>query len=175
MPISQGGTSSVTNVSANILVTGNVYMDGNLAFNSTMYVLGDTIINNVNISGLNKRELILMTQGKLELARVNKFIIPDSITAYIYTASNAEAYAVGSNIQIVGGFFAKGNLEINAFRGETNPPSSNDLQFTPRTDVESSRFILTNTKDQFTLFTDRQQGLPKVKKLEVITDLMEKE
>lgn len=167
--------SETMDISANILVTGNVYMKGNLAFDSTMYVLGDTIINNVDISGLNRSELILMTQKNLELARVNKFINPDSssssIKAYLYTASDANVYAIGSYIQIEGGLFAGGDLEVNAFRGETKAGSV-DLDFTPDPDVNSSRLIMKNNK---TLFIEQAQGLPKVEKLEVLTDLMKKE
>ena len=35
-------------IKANILVTGDVYMEGNLSLNSTMYVLENTTINNAN-------------------------------------------------------------------------------------------------------------------------------
>lgn len=159
-------------ISGNILITGNVTMKGDLSFDSTMYVLGNTTINNANINGIDGRELILMTEGTLELARFNKFNdpSPNYIKAYLYTTKSATIYAVGSLINIEGGLFAKGNLEINAFRGKTKN-GSNDLQFTPDTNVESSRLIMKNNKK---LFIDQEQGLPKVERLEVLTDLIEK-
>ena len=146
-------------------------MEGNLAFDSTMYVLGNTIINNATIKGSDGQELILMTEGKLELARFNKFNAPgsNSIKAYLYTSSNAQVYAVGSSINIEGGLFALGELEINAFRGSTTP-SSNSLKFIKSDDIESSRFMIRNNKK---LFIEQTQELPKVEKLEVITDLIE--
>ena len=158
-------------ISGKILVTGNATMKGDLSFDSTMYVLGNTTINNARITGMDNSELILMTQGALELARFNKFDdpSPNSIKAYLYTASAAEVYAVGSLINIEGGLFAKGNLEINAFRGKTKN-GSDSLEFTNDTNVESSRLKMKNNK---TLFIHQEQGLPKVEKLEVLTDLIE--
>ena len=162
-------------IEANILVTGDATFRGNLELDSTIYVLGNSTINNVTIKGLNNKELILMTQGKLELAivNVNKSSTeletkPDTIKAYLYTASDAKVYAVGSNIQIEGGLFSKGDLEINAFRG-TARLDTIDLDFKDKPDVDSSRFVIKNNKR---LFIDTAQSLPKLEKLEVLTDLM---
>ncbi|WHY84889.1 hypothetical protein QNH39_19865 [Neobacillus novalis] len=167
------------NVSANILVTGNVSIKGKIAFNSTMYVLGNTEINNVDISGLDSGELILMTQRNLEIARLNKFQNPDSsnldhvdsIKAFLYTNSDAVVYAIGSYINIDGGLFAHGNLEVNAFRGTVPGADSTDLTFVSKSDEKASRLIIKNNKK---LFINQAQGLPKVDQLEVLTDLMKK-
>ncbi|ETI70295.1 hypothetical protein [Neobacillus vireti] len=167
-------------VAANILVTGNVSIKGNVAFNSTIYVLGKTTINNVNISGLDNGELILMTQKDLEIARINKFQNPDStnldqvnsIKAFLYTNSAAVVYAIGSYIYIDGGLFAHGNLEVNAFRGTVPGADSTDLTFVTKSDEKASRLIIKNNKK---LFINQAQGLPKVDQLEVLTDLMKKD
>ena len=169
--------NNLRSIKANILVTGNVYIEGDLLFDSTMYVLGNTTINNASINkGVpNENILILMTEGELELARFNKFNDPgsNSINAYLYTASDAKVYAVGSSITIEGGLFANGDLEINAFRGNTHPNSNQtDLIFERIDNVDFSRFIIIKNEE---LFIDQKEGLPKVEKLEVITDLMEKE
>ncbi|MFB6467970.1 hypothetical protein ACE38V_14375 [Cytobacillus sp. Hz8] len=167
------------NVSANILVTGDVTIKGKIAFDSTMYVLGKTTINNVDLTGYNNGELILMSQKTLDIARINKFQNPDStklddvnsIKAYLYTNENASVYAVGSYVYIDGGIFSNGNLEINAFRGKTEE-GENDLNFTPEEDEKSSRLIVRNNKS---LFINQSQGLPRINQLEVLTDLMEKD
>ncbi|NRD76011.1 hypothetical protein HPT25_00625 [Bacillus sp. BRMEA1] len=169
------GTDTM-NVSGNILVTGNVSIKGKVAFNSTMYVLGKTTIDNVDISGLDNGELILMSQGTLEIAKLNKFVNPDSsnldqvnsIKAFLYTNSDAVVYAIGSYINIDGGLFAHGNLEVNAFRGKTYD-NNTDLHFEPETDEKASRLIIQNNKK---LFLNHAEGLPKVDQLEVLTDLM---
>lgn len=164
------------NVAANVLITGNLIIRGDIAFDSTIYVLGNTTINNVNLTGLNNSELILMTKGNLEIARINKFSDSTSennkIKAYLYTDSAATVYAIGSFLNIEGGLFAHGNLEVNAFRGNTSKGST-DLSFeaTPN-DEKASRLKITNSKE---LFLHQGQGLPKVEKLEVITDLINKD
>lgn len=182
------GSGTMT-VKANILVTGDVYIRGKVAFDSTMYVLGDTFIDNANIQGVEEQQLILMTQGKLELSKVNvprassinSEPEPTFIKAYLYTAKTANVsteeaistvYAVGSRIHIEGGLFANDNLEINAFRGQTVlDDSKDDLQFTEdQANVEASRFII---KYNNKIFSQQIQGLPKVEKLEVVTDLIE--
>lgn len=169
--------TQLMNVSANILITGNLTIRGDIAFDSTIYVLGDTTINNVNISGYGDGELILMTEGHLEIARVNKFLPKEevsSIKAYLYTnyeAEEAEVYAVGSILHIEGGIFAKGDLEINAYRGKADENNST-IEFTPESDPTESRLIIENNKK---LFLNQSQGLPKMDRLEVVTDLMKKE
>ena len=168
------GTETM-NISSNILITGDLTIRGNIAFDSTIYVLGNTTINNVNITGLNDGELILMTQGQLEIARINKFTKKDEVNyikAYLYTNEDAEVYAVGSRLHVEGGIFAHGNLEINAYRGDAED-DGDSIKFTPKKDDETaSRLTIKNNKK---LFINQSQGLPKIDKLEVVTDLMKKE
>lgn len=169
--IENAGTQQM-DVSANILVTGNLTIRGDIAFNSTIYVLGDTTINNANISGYDGGELILMTQGQLEIARINKFRndIVNSIKAYLYTNQDAEVYAMGSYLHINGGVFAKGNLEVNAFRGTVTDKNTN-IEFGKENNPSASRLKIENNKE---LFINQAQGLPKINRLEVLTDLMSK-
>ncbi|TKC15631.1 hypothetical protein [Robertmurraya kyonggiensis] len=162
-------------VSANILITGDLTIRGDIAFDSTIYVLGDTTINNVNITGYNEGELILLTQGQLEIARINKFRDSNevnSIKAYLYTNEDAEVYAMGSYLHVEGGIFSKGNLEINAYRGAATDKETH-IEFNKGSDNDAtaSRLIIKNNKK---LFLNQSQGLPKIDRLEVVTDLMKK-
>ncbi|KAA9023144.1 hypothetical protein [Niallia endozanthoxylica] len=160
------------NVSANILVTGDLTLRGAINFNSTIYVFGNTTINNVDIKGLNDGELILMTQGQLEIARINKFTEDkSSIKAYLYTNQDAEVYAMGSYLYVEGGIFARGNLEVNAYRGSAEDEGTG-IKFTDNDNETASRLIIKNNKK---LFMNQEQGLPKINQLEVMTDLMKKE
>lgn len=166
--------NDVMEISANILITGDLTIRGDIAFDSTIYVLGNTTINNVDIRGLNKSELILMTKGQLEIARINKFLDEvNSINAYLYTHENAELYAVGSYLRVEGGIFANGNLEINAYRGKAKE-TDQAIEFGKGLESKpaESRLVIKNDKR---LFLNQAQGLPKIDRLEVMTDLMRKE
>lgn len=169
--------------SGNMLVTGDLTIRGgtseeipeDIYFDSTIYVLGTTTVNNVNIRGLNDGELILMSEGTLEIARINKFKNNEEniIKAYLYTSQDAVVYAMGSYLFVEGGIFARGNLEINAYRGNaTANPGDIDISFESRANMESSRLRIKNNKR---LFLNQVQGLPKIDKLEVMTDLMKNE
>ncbi|WP_075982467.1 hypothetical protein [Bacillus massilinigeriensis] len=180
------GTNQMS-ISANILVTGNISFKGKFSIDSTMYVLGNASVNDVDIEKTDSgSELILMAQKELNIARFNKFFDPtdptkinenrvDKINGYLYTASDATVYAIGSYIYVDGGVFAKGNLEVNSFRGKVNslPCSNNndDSNCVRAADVNSSRLIIKNNKR---LFLNQVQGLPRVDKLDVMTDLMKK-
>lgn len=162
-------------ISANILVNGNLTIYGEygeeVEFDSTIYVLGDTTINNFNIKGFNDGELILMSDGELEIAKINKWKEDSIIEGYLYTSQDAILYAMGSYLYVEGGIFANGDLEINAYRGKATE-GVNDIDFTPDTNPEKSRLRI---KKNNTLFLNHVQGLPKVDRLEVVTDLMKKE
>ncbi len=167
------------NVKGNILVTGNISIVGNLSFNSVIYALGDTTLNNINITcyqnscdeGNSGEVLILMTQGHLEVFIINSFKEEaDQINGYLYTASEANIYAVGSLLSVEGGIFSKDNLVVNSYRGSAKA-KTNGIDFTPALNMEDSRLQITNNKR---LFLNQTQGLPKVNGLEVITDRIEK-
>lgn len=165
-------------VKGNILVTGNISIVGNLSFNSVIYALGNTTLNNINITcyqnscdqGNSGEVLILMTQGKLEVSIINPFKDKaDQINGYLYTASEANIYAVGSLLRVEGGIFSKDNLVVNSYRGSAE--ETEGINFTSSHDELSSRLQVTNNKR---LFLKQTQGLPKVNGLEVITDRIEK-
>ncbi|WP_409297414.1 hypothetical protein V1498_05685 [Peribacillus sp. SCS-26] len=178
--------SSQMDVNANILITGNLIISGQLSFNSVIYVLGDTTLKNVNITCYKNScsddpagaapdaQLILMTQGKLEISRINSFMDlgnnTNKITGYLYTNSQADIYAVGSLLNINGGIFSFDDLVVNSFRGNARGGEA-DLLFTPLMKPDESRFTVTNNKR---LFLDQLQALPRVDGLEVIPELMEK-
>lgn len=156
-------------VSANFLITGDLKIRGDVSFNSTIYVLGDTTVNNTNITGFNEGELILMTQGFLEIARINKFDENrNSIDAYLYTQRKADVYAVGSYLDITGGLFAYEGLEVNVFRGEV---LEDFADFIGDKEPTASRLKVRNTPK---LFIGKEQTFPKIDKLEVIPELMTK-
>lgn len=171
--IFENESSSNLKISANILVNGNLTIRGDIAFDSTIYVLKNTTINNVNLTGLDGNELILMSEGTLEIARINKFKNDEEnkIKAYLYTSQEAVVYAMGSYLFVEGGLFAKGDLEINAYRGAATQGGA-DITFEAKPNVEASRLRIKNDKR---LFLNQAQGLPRIDKLEVITDLMKKE
>lgn len=174
-------------VKGNILITGNLEITGKLSFESVIYVLGSTKLKNVNITCYQNKckdenttndedaVLILMTEGDLEISRVNKFIDvmnknENKIKGYLYTSSKADIYAVGSLLTIDGGIFSKNNLTVNSFRGNTEDNGS-DLDFKPNDAKDASRLTISNNKK---LFLNQAQGLPKVDSLTVIVDRIEK-
>lgn len=179
--------SSLLQISGNIIVLGNLTITGQVAFDSTIYVNGNTSIYNTTISGLNGKEVVLLTKEELEIARVNEFTNNFSLTTpnlkgFFYTDSNAVIYAVGSYINIEGGLFARGNgsiipytdengLIINTYRGETNESGTNLSFQTPISSEEDqkqyARFVVKHNKD---VFINRGLGLPLVKQLAVIVD-----
>ncbi|WP_409289558.1 hypothetical protein [Peribacillus sp. SCS-37] len=173
-------------VNANILITGNLIISGDVSFNSVIYVLGDTTLKNVNITCYKNlcsdnpagtapdAQLILMTQGRLEISRINSFMDlgnnTNKITGYLYTNSQADIYAVGSLLNINGGIFSYDDLVVNSYRGNARGGKA-DLLFTPLVKPEESRFTVTNNKR---LFLNQLQALPRVDGFEVIPELMEK-
>uniref|UniRef100_C5D5J7 Uncharacterized protein n=1 Tax=Geobacillus sp. (strain WCH70) TaxID=471223 RepID=C5D5J7_GEOSW len=179
-----------TKVRGNIIVLGNLTISGDIELDSTIYVFGRldstnvpgrTLIYNANIAGWNDKEVVLLSKGRLEIARINEFENNFSQTpnlkGYFYTESNATVYAVGSYINIEGGLFARGDtsstapdfdvsgLVINAYRGQVDRP--NRLSFTQSNDIEQSRFVIRHDKS---VFINRGEGLPFVKKLSLVVD-----
>ncbi|MED4987889.1 hypothetical protein [Parageobacillus toebii] len=179
-----------TKVRGNIIVLGNLTISGDIELDSTIYVFGRldspnvpgrTLIYNANIAGWDDKEVVLLSKGRLEIARINEFENNFSQTpnlkGYFYTESNATVYAVGSYINIEGGLFARGDtsstapdfdvsgLVINAYRGQVDRP--NRLSFTQSNDIEQSRFVIRHDKS---VFINRGEGLPFVKKLSLVVD-----
>lgn len=63
-------------IQANILVTGNVTIKGQVKFNSTMFVLGETKVEDAVIQGLSSKELVLISQGDVLINRIDTFTNP---------------------------------------------------------------------------------------------------
>jgi hypothetical protein len=184
-----------TKVRGNIIVLGNLIISGDIQLDSTIYVLGRldspnvpgrTLIYNANIAGWNNKEVVLLSKGPLEIARINEFkndfsFEQPNLKGYFYTDSNAVLYAVGSYINIQGGLFARGNelelapdsdvsgLVINTYRG-TARKQDGSISFTPSPSLdekEESRFVIRHDKS---VFINRGEGLPFVKKLSLVVD-----
>jgi hypothetical protein len=184
-----------TKVRGNIIVLGNLTISGDIELDSTIYVFGRldspnvpgrTLIYNANIAGWDDKEVVLLSKGRLEIARINEFennfsFGQQNLKGYFYTDSNAALYAVGSYINIKGGLFARGNelefapdsdvsgLVINAYRGAA-VKQGGSISFTPPPSLdqkEESRFVIDHDKS---VFINRGEGLPFVKKLSLVVD-----
>jgi hypothetical protein len=180
-----------TKVRGNIIVLGDLTISGDIQLDSTIYVLGRTFIYTANIAGWNDKEVVLLSKGPLEIARINEFendfknnpekFEEPNLKGYFYTDSNAVLYAVGSYINIQGGLFARGNeseytpdsdvsgLVINAYRGAAEKQGGS-ITFTPPPSPdqkEESRFVIRHDKS---VFINRGEGLPFVKKLSLVVD-----
>ncbi|MEK3750238.1 hypothetical protein NYE25_18710 [Paenibacillus sp. FSL E2-8871] len=158
-------------IQSNILVTGNLYIRGKAEFDSTMFVLGKTDIVDATISGIptvgrGSKELVLISKGGILINRVEEFKNEATrLRAFFYTDSTAELYGVGSIFSLDGGFFAKGDLIINAVVGKVKKETgSANFNFDIQTEVESPRFIV-NYNEQ--VFEDQNVGLPRVNQINV--------
>ncbi|MFJ7637424.1 hypothetical protein [Peribacillus sp. NPDC097225] len=193
-------------VKGNILITGDLTIKGKVSFDSVIYVLGSTTLNNADIPCYKNKcgdqpddsSLILMTQGKLSIARINKFQNEtNTINGYFYTESQSaceyrfvsgceakedsdieyqtpsEIYAVGSLLNINGGVFSKSYLTVNSYRGDVEDDKGyGDLSFPAvKKDAESRLTIKNNRR----LFLNKTHALPKVDGLDVIPDKMNKD
>lgn len=156
---------------ANILVTGKVEIRGEVEFDSTIYVLKDstkdiedftTIVEDASIKGLNNKELVLISQGQILINRLAAFDNnePKPLAAFFYTDSDAKLYGVGSIFSLSGGFFAKGDLTINAVRGIA---TGNNLGI----NIQSNNLIRFKAIYNDQIFTDQKAGLPRVKAINI--------
>ncbi|WP_339243726.1 hypothetical protein [Paenibacillus sp. FSL F4-0243] len=173
--------SNFLNIQANILVTGNVTIRGQVKFNSTMFVLGTTTVEDAVIQGLGAKELVLISQGNVLINRIDAFSNPPEASkqdefymkAFFYTDSNADLYGVGSIFWLNGGFFAKKDLTVNAALGEVKEPLTPAEGFE---DQESERyqmghrFQIQYNKD---VFTHQQSSLPRVQQVNVTVGPLE--
>lgn len=169
-------------IKANILVTGDVKIKGNVSFDSTMFVLGRTTVEDAVISGLgtgtDKKELVLISKGPVLVNRIDAFSSadPDEMNAFFYTDAEAKLYGVGSIFWLKGGFFSKGDLTVNAVLGNTSEPSDavlpSQLIFSEPQVTEPrarERFrVIYNHK----VYTDQQSSLPRVRKVNIAVSPM---
>lgn len=161
--------SNFITIQANLLVTGNLYIEGNVKFDSTLYTLGETKIINASISGKDEKELVVISKGPVLLNRVDEFKEKATdLQAFFYTDSTAELYGVGSIFSLNGGFFAKGTLTINAVVGDRviNEPGKYEFNFEDQNqpDPSASRFSIRYNEK---VFEHQKVGLPRVKQISI--------
>lgn len=103
-------------IHANLLVTGNLEIRGNVQLDSTVFVLGSTLVEDASIGGSGA---VVISKGPILVNRLDAFKdTTQTLNAFFYTDATAELYGVGSIFSLNGGFFAKGDLTVNAVRGE---------------------------------------------------------
>lgn len=160
------------NVRANILVTGDVKIKGDVRFDSTMFVLGKTVIEDANIKGLQlsgrTKELVLISKGSVLVNRLNAFAVSepsasDTMEAFFYTDSSGELYGVGSMFRLKGGFFAKGDLTVNAVIGRVDEPAGGGKLLINQ-GVDLKRFVIDYKYD---IYENQQSSLPRVASVNV--------
>ncbi|MFD2411783.1 hypothetical protein [Paenibacillus rhizoplanae] len=168
-----GGPTPI-DIRANILVTGKVQIRGKVRFDSTIFALKEsnvpnggedftTVVEDAFIEGLNGKELVLMSQGQILINRLAAFdnTEPAPLAAFFYTDSDAQLYGVGSIFSLIGGFFAKGDLTINAVRG-TALRGDSDINIQGNNSLIRFKAIYNDR-----IFTDQQAGLPRVKAVNI--------
>jgi len=153
---------------SNVLVTGNVRFADETIVDSTMFVMGQTDIEDATIRGADDvKELVLISKGKILLNRVDAF--EDTVQllrGFFYTDGEAELYGVGSKFNLEGGFFAKGDLTVNAVVGHSAAGTS-DILFDAQSNgmrEGASRFKVKYNDD---VYAHQNIGLPKVQQISV--------
>lgn len=174
LTINNYGGDTPIDIRANMLVTGKVQIRGKVRFDSTIFTLKEsaapngaedftTVIEDASIQGLNGKELVLISQGQILINRLAAFdnTEPAPLDAFFYTDSDAKLYGVGSIFSLRGGFFAKGNLTINAVRG-TAVGRAEEIDIQPNNNLIRFKAVY---NDQ--VFTHQQAGLPRVKTVNI--------
>ncbi|MBP2001572.1 hypothetical protein J2Z69_002617 [Paenibacillus shirakamiensis] len=153
-------------IRGNVLVTGKVIIRGQVAFDSTMFVMGKTTIEDATITGLNQKELVLISKGKILVNRYDAFqnASPASLRAFFYTEDTAELYGVGSAFLLNGGFFSKGDLTIHAVLGSATGNGST-IDFSPQTEGTSLKRFEVKYNEQ--VFEDQNTSLPRVRQVNI--------
>ncbi|WP_172198312.1 hypothetical protein [Saccharibacillus qingshengii] len=166
------GEEQPTNVLGNVLVTGSVRFTNTVNVDSTMFVMGDTTIEDATILGKEedgqKKEIVLISKGSVLLNRVDAFknnAAVQTLRGFFYTDSTAVLYGVGSNFVLDGGFFAKGNLTINAVIGNS-AKGDGDIAFATQgpdgSQASDSRFKVHYNDD---VYAHQRIGLPQVEQV----------
>lgn len=158
-------------IRANMLTAGNVNIQGEADLDATIYVMKKpsnpadytTVLQDATIKGLNGKEVVLMSKGGILLNRIEAFSsTPTTIKGFFYTEAAADLYGVGSVFWLDGGFFAKGDLTVNAVVGDAVGGAS-DIEVNPSSNV-GSRFRVTYNEG---VYADQQAGLPRIQQVNV--------
>ncbi|QJC50208.1 hypothetical protein HGI30_00330 [Paenibacillus albicereus] len=184
---SAGSDSSPLRLRGNVLVTGSMTLTGQVDVDATVYVLGRTDIRDGAIRGLQpggtapRKELVLIGGGPIDLYRVSSFQPVGAgygsgteadgqvLDAFLYTESSAGLYGVGSAFWMRGGFFAKGDLTLNATLGSTAEDEARQrLSFPEQSSLgkEKARFIIDYNSS---VFASQEAALPRVNKVRLTT------
>ncbi|OWR27562.1 hypothetical protein CDO73_21745 [Saccharibacillus sp. O23] len=163
------------NLYSSVLVTGAVNLGGKINVDSTLLTLGNTKIQDATITGANgDKEIVLISKGPILLNRVDAFTqanVAQTLRGFFYTDATAELYGVGSNFDLQGGFFAKGNLTVNAVVGNSvEDASRQNIIFDDQTVSKTSRFKV-DYNDQ--VFEHQGLALPRVDQISVKADKIE--
>ncbi|MDN4617468.1 hypothetical protein QCD85_05130 [Paenibacillus sp. PsM32] len=162
---------SSINIRANMLTAGNVTIHGEADLDATIYVMKTpsnatdytTVLQDATIKGLNGKEVVLLSKGGILLNRIEAFSsTPTTIKGFFYTEAAADLYGVGSVFWLDGGFFAKGDLTVNAVVGDAVGGAS-DIEVNPSSNV-GSRFRVTYNES---VYADQQAGLPRIQQVNV--------
>ncbi|MFD1991825.1 hypothetical protein ACFSGI_17780 [Paenibacillus nicotianae] len=162
---------SSINIRANMLIAGNVTIQGEADLDATIYVMKapsnatdyTTVLQDATIKGLNGKEVVLLSKGGILLNRIEAFSsTPTTIKGFFYTEAAADLYGVGSVFWLDGGFFAKGDLTVNAVVGDAVGGAS-DIEVNPSSNV-GSRFRVTYNEG---VYADQQAGLPRIQQVNV--------
>lgn len=152
-------------IRANMLVTGKLQIRGNVELDSTIMVLdsgnGDdysVLVEDASISGSG----VVMSEGSILINRLDAFQNnTEVLNAFFYTDSTAELYGVGSILSLNGGFFAKGDLTVNAVKGETYA-GNGVIETKAGTDL-----VRFSAKYNEEVYRQQQEGLPRVNQISV--------
>lgn len=112
-----------------IVVLGKLTITGNVQFATTIFTTKNSLLDNANIqndanNSSKQNTLILLSKGDILINRVNKFSSPQTnepdLNAFLYSNSEGKntIYSVGSTMNVRGGIFTRGELEVNAYRGK---------------------------------------------------------
>lgn len=196
-------------IKGNILVNGDLFIRSEDAekddapkqyvkFDATIYVTGNSTIDNVNISGAKddpededepEKQLVLISNGDLKIVRINEYEDVENddnelykvinqepnLKAFFYTNKNATLYGVGSNFQIEGGIFAREQLTINAIRYNFSSQDKGSIdEISSSTDYNNPNAISRRSRFYVEydnkVITDQLSSLPRVNRLQVIVD-----
>lgn len=171
-------------VKGNILVTGSLIIRGNVKFDATVLVLGKTTVEDAKIHGFNDKELMVISKHEILITRIDSFSPEvsgqgqnplDEMKAFFYTDSTGMLYGVGSKFWLNGGFFAKGNLTVNAVVGQVQPPDAAHwsagftFEDSQMRDMDA-RFIIDYN---YKIYADQQASLPRVKSVSMSVSPMQ--
>ncbi|QNG61052.1 hypothetical protein H4O14_06085 [Bacillus sp. PAMC26568] len=98
---------------------GSLDVRDDLNMNGTIYVSGNTTIENLN--NRSGGTAVILSDGNLQVSNNNQYqTSPKEMNAFLYSNQDLEIYGVGSNIKIKGGIYGK-NIILNATKGNTYP------------------------------------------------------